>query len=326
MTNETVFNQHFDLLGKTISELALEKKPESIFNCDESMVNMDRRTGKVVVSKRTKQAYSENKGIRDHITISACVSASDQVLPPHMIFVSSYPSGPYACEGPDGALYSISESDYMDSDLFYGFLNQLFIPRTRHISGPKLLTLNGHGSHLDIKSIELCRNNFVLMYCLPPDATYIFQPLDAVIFHPLKIHFSRLTQHGKLATLHWKNPINCNKTNFTKLFKELWKSLTKSLIKTGFLKCDIAPLDRNATDKKRLVTSNCQDSLTNTCISDVSVYSSNNSSLLNTTPVEFSVSPQSSSTPPTPLVAAGIILATVFSSIIIPAKKEETQK
>ena len=151
MANETVFNQHFDLLEKTISQLALEEKTESIFYCDESMVNMDRRIGKAVVSKRTKQSYSESKGTRDHITVNACVSTSGQVLPPHIIFASSYPSGPYGREGPDGALYSISESGYMDSELFCGFLNQLFIPRTRHASGPKLLILDGHRSHLDIK-------------------------------------------------------------------------------------------------------------------------------------------------------------------------------
>ena len=75
-----------------------------------------------------------------------------------------------------------------------------------------------------------------------------------------------------------------------------------------------------------MVNCNCQDSLTNTCINDVSVSSSNNSSLLNTIPVEFSVSPQSSSTPPNPLVAAGIIPATVYNSIIIPAQKEEKQR
>ena len=147
-------------------------------------------------------------------------------MPPHKIFASFYPSGPYACEGPEGALYSVSESSCMDSELFYGFLNQLFIPRTRHISGPKLLMLDGHGSHLDIKSIDLCRNYFVHMYCLPPHATHIFQPLDAVIFHPLKTHFSRLTQQVKLATLHWKNLINCNKTNFTKRTLEIIDNIT----------------------------------------------------------------------------------------------------
>ena len=83
---------------------------------------------------------------------------------------------------------------------------------------------------------------------------------------------------------------------------------------------------QKSIDKKQLVNCNCQDSLTNTCINDVSVSSSNNSSLLNTIPVEFSVSPQSSSTPPNPLVAAGIIPATVYNSIIIPAQKEEKQR
>ena len=147
------------------------------------MVNMDRTTGKVAVSRRTKQTYSENKWTQGHITVNACVSASSQVLPTRIIFASSYPSGPYAREGPGLALYSISESGYMDSELFYGFLNQLFIPRTRHISGPKLQVLDGHRSHLDIKSIELCRNNFVHMYCLPSNTMHIFQPLDVVIFH-----------------------------------------------------------------------------------------------------------------------------------------------
>ena len=188
---------------------------------------------------------------------------------------------------PGAALYSISKSGCINSEHFYGFLNVL------HLSGPKLLILDGERSHLDIKSIELCKNNFLHISCLAPRTMHIFQPLDVVVFHSLKTHCSRLTQHVKLATLHWKNPINCNKTNFTKLFKESWESLTISLITTGFRKCGIVPLNRNAIDEKRLVNSNCQDSLTNTRINDILVSSSNNSSLLNATPVEFWVSCQS---------------------------------
>ena len=37
------------------------------------MVNMDRTTGKVAVSRRTKQAYSESKWTQGHITVNACV-------------------------------------------------------------------------------------------------------------------------------------------------------------------------------------------------------------------------------------------------------------
>ena len=82
MANMTVFNQHFNLLEEVTEKLDLKNKPNSIFNCDESMVAMDRRTGKVVVSKNTKQAYCEMKGTRDHITVNACVSASGVILPP----------------------------------------------------------------------------------------------------------------------------------------------------------------------------------------------------------------------------------------------------
>ena len=184
------------------------------------MIAMDKRSETVVVSRKTKHAYSESKGTRDHITINACVSVSGYIMPPHIIFSQSYPSGPYARDGPDGALYSISDNGYMDSELFYGFISKLFIPHTNRIPGPKLLILDGHGSHLNIDIINLCRENNIHLYCLPPHTTHIFQPLDVVIFWPVKAHFNKITQHLKLATLGSSNPINCCKTNFTRIFKE----------------------------------------------------------------------------------------------------------
>ena len=65
--------KHFDLLEETIDRLHLRDNPKAIFNCDESMIAMDRRSGTVVVSRKTKHAYSEIKGTRDHITVNACV-------------------------------------------------------------------------------------------------------------------------------------------------------------------------------------------------------------------------------------------------------------
>ena len=217
------------------------------------MAAMDRRTGKVVVSRKTKQAYSESKGSRDHITVNACLSASGQIIPPHIIFSQAYPSGSYARDGPDGALYSVAPNGYMDSELCYGFIDKLFIPSTSHIEGPKLLVMDGHGSHIDIKTVELCKANNVHLYCLPPHTTHVFQPLDVAIFYPVQTHFSKLTQHVKLATLEWENPVNVCKSNFTKPFKEAWESaLTTFLIKKGFRKCGVYPIDRDAVDKSQL--------------------------------------------------------------------------
>ena len=112
------------------------------------MVAMDWGTGKVVVSRKTKQAYSESKGTRDHIIENACIYINGLFLPPHII--GTFHSGPYAREGPDRALYSVSDIGYMVSTLFYVFMDQLFILKTKNIPGPKLLILDGYGSHLDI--------------------------------------------------------------------------------------------------------------------------------------------------------------------------------
>ena len=164
MASMTISKQHFNLLEEIIDRLNLSNKPSSIFNCAESMIAIDRRTGKVVVSRKTKQAYAETKGTRDHITANAFVSASGSVLPPHIIFQQAFPSGLYSRDGPDCAIYSISRNVYTDSELFYGFLDKLFIPHTESIQGPKLLILDGHGSHLSIDLIDLCRRNNIFFF------------------------------------------------------------------------------------------------------------------------------------------------------------------
>ena len=64
VANITIWKQHFDLLKATIDKLGLRHKPNATFNCDVSMVARDKRSGKVVVSRRRKHSYYESKGIR----------------------------------------------------------------------------------------------------------------------------------------------------------------------------------------------------------------------------------------------------------------------
>ena len=62
-----VFKQHFYLLDEVIDKLNLRINPSSEFNRNESMIAMDRTTGKVVVSRKTKQGHTENRGARERI-------------------------------------------------------------------------------------------------------------------------------------------------------------------------------------------------------------------------------------------------------------------
>lgn len=47
MANANVMNQHFDLLRETLEKLQIKDKPDRIFNCDESGISMNVKTGKV---------------------------------------------------------------------------------------------------------------------------------------------------------------------------------------------------------------------------------------------------------------------------------------
>ena len=62
-----VFKQHFYLLEEVIDKLNLRINPSSEFNRNESMIAMDRTTGKVAVSRKTKQGHTGNRGARERI-------------------------------------------------------------------------------------------------------------------------------------------------------------------------------------------------------------------------------------------------------------------
>ena len=69
--------------------------------------------------------------------------------------LGAFPFGRYAREGPDEAFDSILDNGYLNSTSFYVFMDQLFIPKTKHIPGQKVLISNGHGSHLDINNLDI---------------------------------------------------------------------------------------------------------------------------------------------------------------------------
>ena len=100
------------------------------------MIAMDKRLGAVVVSRKTKHTYSESKGTQDHIKVNACVSIWLYHATTSNFFPKFYLSGPYAQDGPDGALYSVFDNGYVESKLFYSSIYKLFIPHTIHIPGP----------------------------------------------------------------------------------------------------------------------------------------------------------------------------------------------
>ena len=162
------------MLEETIDRLNLRNKPSSIFNCDESMATMDRKTEKVVVSHKTKQAYTNER-----LWISKFNSAPTYIstsLPTRSIWKRWIWLIPYS---PTHLMVM-----WRTTLNFFVVSSTSSLSQTQNIQGPKLLILDGHGSHLSVGLIDLCRRKNTCTAC--HHTTHVFQPLDVVIFNPLK--------------------------------------------------------------------------------------------------------------------------------------------
>ena len=256
MANSVVIERHFKTLKRVLKENDLLNKRDKIFNTDESGINMGLRQGKVVVSRGSKQAHSQSKGSRDHITVTCAISAAGTALPPMIIFEKSFPSSAYVTQGPINALYAKSPNGYMDEELFYSWFSKLFVPQTNHL-WKRILIIDGHGSHMSLKLIDSAIENNVILYCLPPHTTHLLQPLDISVYKPLKNHFSTITDFIVLAGVtHGATQITINKTNFPILLKEAFeKTISMKTIISGFHTSGICPFNPEAILKERLMPS-----------------------------------------------------------------------
>jgi hypothetical protein len=248
----SVVRKHFEALKEALVKADLFDKPEHIFNVDETGIEMNKRTGKVVVDRCTKKHHQETVGDREHITANVCCSSTGHVLPPMLIFQKCFPSTNYSSSGPDGCLYAKSESGWMDGELFQEWFKKIFLPKTEHLR-PAMLIMDGHTSHLTIDLIDLARENNVILYCLPPHLTYILQPLDVAVFKSLKDHFTKYSHQAKLISMKSNSVLVVNRSNFTIIFREAFEnSMVMSTIKNGFRKCGICPFDPAAVDWSKL--------------------------------------------------------------------------
>ncbi|KAI8509477.1 hypothetical protein Bbelb_133250 [Branchiostoma belcheri] len=119
--------------GKSVYGTAekLNERPYLIYNADETGMTVDAKKPRVIVSTTSKRVPSISLGGRDHITVTACVSASGTVIPPMIIFSKSRPSGNFSEGGPPVLTTAMKENN-----LLYGLP-----PHTSHFSQPLDVTV-----------------------------------------------------------------------------------------------------------------------------------------------------------------------------------------
>ena len=303
--NEVIVTEYFEILRNTLTTNNLTTSPRQIYNCDETFLPMNYTREKVVAAKGAKNVYSLTTGASDHISLLCCVSAAGLPLLPMIIYSKSFPGGPYRFDGPDDALYAKSDSGWIDTELFLSWLKKIFL---KHVVSqrPVLLLVDGHKSHINLDVIDLCRQNDVILFCLPPHTTHALQPLDVSVFKSLKDRYAKAVRSLSFT----KKNFIVTKRDFSKVLKVPFEqAFSIPNIKAGFTKCGIFPLNPDAMliAKSKMTPSSlyggscCVTSPSSSAESDSSQY------------------PSSSSTPPPTLTAS--VISTPVSGAPVSSRR-----
>ena len=188
--NKVQSHRFFENL-KTVLE---DKKfpPHRIFNMDESgLSTVSNNTPKVILRKGKRhvgKVVSADRG--QNVTVVCSMSPTGIYVPPAIIFPRKRMNDDLYRDAPEGSLPLISDTGYMNTELFIDWLNHF----SKHVKpceeDPVLLILDNHISHCSLDAVMLCRNSFITLLSLPPHASHIMQPLDKGFFGPLKNSFS----------------------------------------------------------------------------------------------------------------------------------------
>lgn len=107
-----------------------------------------------------------------------------------------------------------------------------------NVTGTKrLLIVDGHGSHHTKQFIGYCLENDIIPFGLPPHMTHLLQPLDVVVFQPLKHYYSKA-----LDVMVRDGLVNITKREFLSMIEDVRRQAFKlSTIISAFKKSGIVP-------------------------------------------------------------------------------------
>ena len=247
------YSLYFELLGRKIQEYEIQTG--NSYNMDEKgfLIGFLQKAKRIF----TKKAFEAGRikhmvqdGNREWITIIATICADGSSLSPALIYqavsgniqdtwLQDYDPKEASC------FFSSSPTGWTNDDLGYSWLTTLFDRETkakaRNRRDWRLLILDGHGSHVNMRFIDYCHSHRILLAVFPPHATHRLQPLDVSLFRPLAQAYSQ-----ELNQFQHESEGFCRftKRDFFRLFwKAYGRSFTKKNIESGFKKTGLSPFE-----------------------------------------------------------------------------------
>ena len=138
-------------------------------------------------------------GSREWIIILATICIDGTYLPPSLIYqaISGNLQDTWLDEirlEKDEAFFSSSPTGWINDELGYAWLTTIFDRYTKQKARNgrdwRLLFVDGHGSHINMRFLTWCEQHKVLIAVYLPYLTHRLQPLDVSLFNPLTNYYS----------------------------------------------------------------------------------------------------------------------------------------
>lgn len=253
--NRTNVNTFFTNL-----KIVLEKYnfgPDSIWNIDETGITTVQKPGKVVAKKGEKQVSqttSAERGVL--VTLCCAVNAIGNSIPPFFIFPRVNMKDCFLRGGPLGSAGSAHSSGWMTATNFELFLKH-FIKYVRCSKDSMvLMLLDNHDSHISVASLNLAKNNGIVLLTFPPHTSHKLQPLDRTVYGPFKKYYSSAADEWLLT--HPGRPISIY--DVAELVGKAYPlAFTSVNISKGFQVSGIVPLNENIFTEDEFLSSYVTD-------------------------------------------------------------------
>lgn len=193
----------------------------------------------VVGSSSTTKSYKKSPENREWVSSIETVSAAGSRTRALVIFKGqSLQTTWFKPDQIPDMLYTTSENGWTSNDIGLRWLHEIFLPETERNGNPRILLLDGHGSHGTREFMWDCYKNNVHLVYLIPHSSHVLQPLDLSCFSPIKSRYR--AQIADLARFEDSAPVK--KIRFVEYYsKARDEGLTSHNIRAGWSAAGISP-------------------------------------------------------------------------------------
>ena len=246
--NPATVSEHIPRIQVALSRYGI-RDPCLIVNTDQSGSSFKRMCGRSLrkgygkKNKKLQQACIRTKGQLDRVTVMPCISASGKAYKPVIVFPGVQPHY-RKVRGQYQDMSSVLPQCYRhyretpgaDLSLVYDWAEN-FLNETRELRKRRqylMLILDGYSAHIQFNTLNLFRQNRVIVVSLPAHSSHRLQPLDISVFSAYKSYLeAEIHPASSLRSILSAFDIGCIISN------AYGKCMTISDMRNSFMRCGI---------------------------------------------------------------------------------------